>query len=499
MSSQRLTQTQKMLQKLSPQQILLMKLLQIPTMELSSRIKEEIEENPALEEKENEVFDDEMPAHEDDDNYDDRQDSDINSEDYDPLSDFDDYMQDDDDDAAAYKLRTNNYSPDDERYEAPISNEDSFQDILIQQLGYRRLDEKKYKIGTYIIGNLDDSGYLSRPISGIMDDLLFTQNIDVSEEEVMEVLHIIQEFDPAGVGATNLQECLLIQLQRLQDDNEDEEDIDYALPILIIEQYFNEFTKKHYDKIIRRSGISERQFRAALKEILKLNPKPGGSVGSSQNTNYVIPDFAIYNNCGKLELTLNSRNTPDLHVNKDYVEMLSDFSKQKKNQANREALNFVKNKIESAKWFIDAIKQRHNTLYVTMEAIMDYQSEYFLTGDETKLKPMILKDISEKVGLDISTISRVANSKYVQTAYGTFPLKSFFSESLTNDEGEEVSTREIKKILMDCIEQEDKSKPLTDDVLAQILKEKGYNIARRTIAKYREQLDIPVARLRKEL
>lgn len=499
MSSQRLTQTQKLLQKLSPQQILLMKLLQIPTMELSSRIKEEIEENPALEEKENEVFDDEMPAHEDDDNYDDRQDSDINSEDYDPLSDFDDYMQDDDDDAAAYKLRTNNYSPDDERYEAPISNEDSFQDILIQQLGYRRLDEKKYKIGTYIIGNLDDSGYLSRPISGIMDDLLFTQNIDVSEEEVMEVLHIIQEFDPAGVGATNLQECLLIQLQRLQDDNEDEEDIDYALPILIIEQYFNEFTKKHYDKIIRRSGISERQFRAALKEILKLNPKPGGSVGSSQNTNYVIPDFAIYNNCGKLELTLNSRNTPDLHVNKDYVEMLSDFSKQKKNQANREALNFVKNKIESAKWFIDAIKQRHNTLYVTMEAIMDYQSEYFLTGDETKLKPMILKDISEKVGLDISTISRVANSKYVQTAYGTFPLKSFFSESLTNDEGEEVSTREIKKILMDCIEQEDKSKPLTDDVLAQILKEKGYNIARRTIAKYREQLDIPVARLRKEL
>lgn len=499
MSSQRLTQTQKMLQKLSPQQILLMKLLQIPTMELSSRIKEEIEENPALEEKENEVFDDEMPAHEDDDNYDDRQDSDINSEDYDPLSDFDDYMQDDDDDAAAYKLRTNNYSPDDERYEAPISNEDSFQDILIQQLGYRRLDDKKYKIGTYIIGNLDDSGYLSRPISGIMDDLLFTQNIDVSEEEVMEVLHIIQEFDPAGVGATNLQECLLIQLRRLQDDSEDEEDIDYALPILIIEQYFNEFTKKHYDKILRKSGISERQFRAALKEILKLNPKPGGSVGSSHNTNYVIPDFAIYNNCGKLELTLNSRNTPDLHVNKDYVEMLSDFSKQKKNQANREALNFVKNKIESAKWFIDAIKQRHNTLYVTMEAIMDYQSEYFLTGDETKLKPMILKDISEKVGLDISTISRVANSKYVQTAYGTFPLKSFFSESLTNDDGEEVSTREIKKILMDCIEQEDKSKPLTDDVLAQILKEKGYNIARRTIAKYREQLDIPVARLRKEL
>ena len=494
MSSQRLTQTQKMLQKLSPQQILLMKLLQIPTMELSSRIKEEIEENPALEEIENENFNDDV--NDNDDNLEEDQDYD-NNDDYDPLSDFDDYMQDDDDDDAAYKLKTNNHSRDDEHYEAPISDEESFQDILIQQLGYRKLDEKKYKIGTYIIGNLDDSGYLSRPITGIMDDLLFTQNIDVNEEEVMEVLHIIQEFDPAGVGATNLQECLLIQLLRLQEDNE--EDIDYTLPIIIIRQYFNEFTKKHYDKIIKKSGISERQFRAALKEILKLNPKPGGSVGGAQRSNYVIPDFAIYNNCGKLELTLNSRNTPELHVNKDYIDMLSDFSKQKNSKSNKEAINFVKNKIDSAKWFIEAIKQRHNTLYVTMEAIMEYQKEYFLTGDETKLKPMILKDISEKVGLDISTISRVANSKYVQTAFGTFPLKSFFSESLTNDEGEEVSTREIKKILMDCIEQEDKSKPLTDDVLTQILKEKGYNIARRTIAKYREQLDIPVARLRKEM
>lgn len=496
MSSQRLTQTQKMLQKLSPQQILLMKLLQIPTMELSSRIKEEIEENPALEEEFNDSDTDTDADIDSDINTDANDDTDF--DDYDPLSDFDDYLQDDDDDAAAYKLRTNNYSPDDEHYETPISNEESFQDILIQQLGYRKLDEKKYKIGTYIIGNLDDSGYLSRPISGITDDLLFTQNLDVSEEEVREVLHIIQDFDPAGVGATNLQECLLIQLRRLQDENDDD-DIDYTLPIIIIEQYFNEFTKKHYDKIVRKSGISERQFRVALKEILKLNPKPGGTVGGSQRSNYVIPDFMIYNNCGKLELTLNSRNAPELHVNKDYVEMLNDFAKQKNNKSNKEAINFVKNKIESAKWFIEAVKQRHNTLYVTMEAIMNYQKEYFLTGDETKLKPMILKDISEKVGLDISTISRVANSKYVQTAYGTFSLKSFFSESLTNDDGEEVSTREIKKILMDCIEQEDKSKPLTDDVLTQILKEKGYNIARRTIAKYREQLDIPVARLRKEL
>lgn len=499
MSSQRLTQTQKMLQKLSPQQILLMKLLQIPTMELSSRIKEEIEENPALEESEE--FNDADIDTDNDSDIDSDSDTDADTDnevdDYDPFSDFDDYLQDDDDDVAAYKLRANNYSPDDERYEAPISDEESFQDVLIQQLGYRKLDDKKYKIGTYIIGNLDDSGYLSRPISGIMDDLLFTQNLDVSEEEVTEVLHIIQEFDPAGVGATNLQECLLIQLKRLQEENE--EDMDYSLPILIIEQYFSEFTKKHYDKIVKKSGVSERQFRAALKEILKLNPKPGGTVGGSHRSNYVIPDFTIYNNCGKLELSLNSRNTPELHVNRDYVEMLNDFSKQKNNKTNKEAINFVKNKIESAKWFIEAIRQRHNTLYVTMEAIMNYQKEYFLTGDETKLKPMILKDISEKVGLDISTISRVANSKYVQTAYGTFSLKSFFSESLTNDDGEEVSTREIKKILMDCIEQEDKSKPLTDDVLAQILKEKGYNIARRTIAKYREQLDIPVARLRKEL
>ena len=497
MSSQRLTQTQKMLQKLSPQQILLMKLLQIPTMELSSRIKEEIEENPALEENESyDEVDNDIDGEIDND-VDNDMDNDRQDDDYDPLSDFDDYMQDDDDDDAAYKLRTNNYSRDDEHYEAPISSEESFQDVLIQQLGYRKLDDKKYKIGTYIIGNIDDSGYLSRPIAGIMDDLLFTQNLDVTEEEVMEVLHIIQEFDPAGVGATNLQECLLIQLRRLEEDDED--DVDYTLPILVIEQYFNEFIKKHYDKIVKKSGISERQFRAAMNVILKLNPKPGGAVENSHRSNYVVPDFTIYNNCGKLELTLNSRNAPELHVNKDYINMLVDFSKEKKSKSNREAVNFVKNKIESAKWFIEAIKQRQTTLYVTMDAIMNYQKDYFLTGDETKLKPMILKDISEKVGLDISTISRVANSKYVQTAYGTFPLKSFFSESLTNDEGEEVSTREIKKILMDCIEQEDKSKPLTDDVLTQILKEKGYNIARRTIAKYREQLDIPVARLRKEL
>lgn len=498
MSSQKLTQTQKMLQKLSPQQILLMKLLQVPTMELSSRIKEEIEENPALEEGENDNYDDEVSSNDSDDidTFDDEQTQDIN-DDYDPLSDFDDYMHDDDDDDAAYKLQANNDSPDDEHYESPLPDEDSFQDTLIRQLGYRNLDEKKYKIGIYIIGNLDDSGYLSRSVSGVVDDLLFTQNLDVTEDEVREVLKVIQEFDPAGVGAANFQECLLIQLHRKKEENPEK---DYSLPIMIIEQYFDEFTKKHYDKIIKKNGITEIQFREAFNEILKLNPKPGGSVGGSRRSyNYVIPDFIIYNNGGTLELVLNSRNAPYLHVNRDYVDMLVDFSKQKDNKSNRETINFVKQKIDSAKWFIEAIKQRQNTLYVTMKAIMNYQKEYFLTGDETKLRPMILKDISEKVGLDISTISRVANSKYVQTSFGTFLLKSFFSEALLNDEGEEVSTREIKKILTDCIEQENKSKPLTDDELTKILKEKGYNIARRTIAKYREQLEIPVARLRRDI
>lgn len=491
MALQKLSQTQKMLQKLSPQQILLMKLLQVTTMELSSRIKEEIEENPALEEGNND-YDDDVPSTEED-TFNDEQD---NDKEYDPLDDFDDYLNDDDEDEAAYKLRANNTSRDDEHYDNPLSDEVSFQDTLLQQLGYRVMTDKMYKIGTYIIGNLDDSGYLSRPISGIVDDLLFNMNLSVEEDEVEEVLKIIQEFDPAGIGATNLQECLLIQLRRLREDNSDK---DYTNSIIIIEQYFNEFIKKHYDKILKRSGLDEHDFKAALDEILKLNPKPGDSGTSAQHNNYVIPDFAIYNNDGELELTLNSRNAPELYVNKDYIKMLNDFSKQEDNRSNREAITFVKQKIDSAKWFIDAIKQRQNTLYVTMKAIMDYQKEYFLTGDETKLRPMILKDISEKIGLDISTVSRVANSKYVQTAFGTFLLKSFFSEGLINEDGEEVSTREIKKILSDCIDQEDKSKPLTDDELTVILKQKGYNIARRTIAKYREQLGIPVARLRKVL
>lgn len=489
MSSQRLTQTQKLLQKLSPQQILIMKLLQIPTMELSTRIKEEIMQNPALEEGEEHDYEDETV-----DTFDDEQ---TEEEQYDPLDDFDDYLKDDDEDDAAYKYAANNSSPDDKHYETPITNETSFQDTLIEQLGFRKLDEKKRKIGTYIIGNLDDAGYLSRPISGIADDLIFTQNIDATEDEIREVLEIIQDFDPAGVGATNLQECLLIQLRRLERENPDK---NYTNAITIVDKFFEEFTKKHYDKIVSRSGMTEEEFKNALNIVLSLNPKPGGSMGStSQNNDYIIPDFTIINNDGELELSLNGRNTPDLHVSKDFVSMLNYYSKGKDNREKREAINFIKSKIESANWFIDAIKQRKNTLYVTMKAIMDYQREFFLTGNESKLKPMILKDISDKVGLDISTISRVANSKYVQTAYGTFQLKYFFSEGLLNDEGEEVSTREIKKIVQDCVENEDKANPLTDDELTAILKEKGYTIARRTIAKYREQLGIPVARLRKVL
>ena len=497
MGSQRLTQTQKLLQKLSPQQILIMKLLQIPTMELSTRIKEEIMTNPALEEGENRDYEDDINNESINDDVDTFEDEQSDDEHYDPLDDFDDYLKDDDEDDAAYKYSVNNSSPDDKHYEAPITNETTFQDTLMEQLGFRKLNEKKYKIGAYIIGNLDDAGYLSRPITGIADDLLFTQNIDATEDEIREVLAIIQDFDPAGVGATNLQECLLIQLRRINEENPSK---DCENAITVIEKFFDEFTKKHYDKIVARSEMSDEEFKRALNIILSLNPKPGGSSGTiSQSNDYIIPDFSVINNGGDLELQLNSRNTPELHVSRDFIDMLKEYSKGKDSPEKREAVTFIKNKIDSANWFIDAIKQRQSTLYVTMKAIMDYQREFFLTGDEGKLKPMILKDISEKVGLDISTISRVANSKYVQTAYGTFQLKFFFSEGLVNDEGEEVSTREVKKIVRESVDNEDKSNPLTDDELTSILKEKGYTIARRTVAKYREQLGIPVARLRKVL
>ncbi|HPE42506.1 MAG TPA: RNA polymerase factor sigma-54 [Bacteroidales bacterium] len=492
MLNQRLQQ--KLLQKLSPQQILLMKLLQIPSVALEQRIKQEIEENPALEIEEGEQEQEDTLDDFEDDTADD-----FEAEDeYDSTDDefdFDDYL--DDDDIASYKLAANNSSPDDDRYEMPFSSHQSFQDFLLQQLGYRKLDEREHIIGEYIIGNLDDAGYLNRPLDALADDLLFALNIKTNRKELLEVLKVIQDFDPPGVGARNLQECLLIQLYRLQ---EEELEKDYRLAIMIVDRFFNEFTKKHYDKILKRAEISEDELKDALTEILKLNPKPGNSMSDAGRTSqYVMPDFIIFNNDGELELTLSSRNTPELRVSKAYAEMLETYSENKKSKSNKDAVVFVKQKIDSARWFIDAIKQRQNTLYLTMHAIMNYQYEYFLTGDETKLKPMILKDIAEIVNLDISTISRVANSKYVQTPFGTFLLKSFFSESMQNDEGEEVSTREIKKILSDCIDAENKSKPVTDEQLTTILKEKGYNIARRTVAKYREQLNIPVARLRKEL
>lgn len=504
MLNQRLQQ--KLLQKLSPQQILLMKLLQIPTIALDQRIKQEIEENPALEiEEDTEMDDDFSSDSEEQEESDDYGDVDNESDDFDQEEKYDssddefdlsDYLSDDDE-IASYKLSSNNYSADDEHYETPFSNDITFHEMLIQQLGYRKLDEKKYKIGSYIIGNLDDSGYLTRPVDSLADDLLFALNIKTNKKEIIEVLKVIQDFDPPGVGARNLQECLLIQLKRQQEENP-EKDLSFAIEI--ISRFFDEFTKKHYDKILKRANTNEDRLKESLSEILKLNPKPGNSMSdTTKSSQYVVPDFMIHNNNGELELTLNSRNTPDLRVNKTYSKMLETFSEDKKSRQSKEALAFVKQKIDSARWFIDAIHQRQNTLYLTMEAIMNYQKNYFLTGDETQLRPMILKDIAEIVGLDISTISRVANSKYVQTAFGTFLLKSFFSESMVNDEGDEVSTREIKKILSNCIEAEEKSKPLTDEQLTVILKEKGYNIARRTIAKYREQLNIPVSRLRKQL
>lgn len=487
---------QKQLQKLSPQQIQLMKLLQVPTVALEQRIKQEIEENPALEEGPEE---DDNPDTADELNEDITSDFDEEEQDETKRNDedefaFDDYVEDDE--IPLYKLVANNTSIDDEKKDIPFSVGASYQEQLLSQLGLRVLDDRKYQIASQIIGNLDDSGYLQRELSAMVDDLAFSSNIKTNINELKELLNIIQEFDPPGIGARNLQECLLIQLKRKEPQT-----VDIKTAILILEKYFDDFTKKHYDKISKKMEISDENLKNAVNEILKLNPKPGNSfTENSRIQQYIIPDYIITNNNGMLELFLNSKNAPDLRVSQSYNEMLVSYSNNKnKMNEQKEAVLFVKQKIDSAKWFIDAIKQRQDTLYKTMYSIMEYQKEYFLEGDETLLKPMILKDIAEKINLDISTISRVANSKYVQTPYGTFPLKSFFSESMSTDSGEEVSTREVKKILQDCIDSENKKKPLTDDELAKILKEKGYNIARRTIAKYREQLNIAVARMRKEI
>ncbi len=507
MLSQKLQQ--KLLQKLSPQQIQLMKLLQIPTIALEQRIKQEIEENPALEDAEendeiNEDLNNDRELSDDKKDNEDSQ-SEENSDDEFDLSDYVDT-----DEIPAYKLSANNHSMDDDDKQMPFVSGKSFHDLLFTQLGLRSLDERQYNICSNIIGNLDDSGYIQRDLHALVDDLAFSQNIKTTYGELLSLLKIIQEFDPPGVGARNLKECLLIQLKKIEktlaDEEIDEESPDsdaesVRLGLLIIEKYFVEFTKKHYSKILKRGNITEDELKIAINEILKLNPKPGNSLGESSKTNYyIISDFIISIRDGELGLQLNSRNTPELRLSRTYTNMLENLAlEKKKNKASKDALMFVKQKIDSAKWFIDAIKQRQHTLYTTMKAIMDYQKDYFLEGDETLLKPMILKDIAEIVNLDISTVSRVANSKYVQTPFGTMLIKTFFSESMQTDSGEEVSTKEVKKILSNCVESENKKKPLTDEQLAAVLKEKGYNIARRTVAKYREQLSIPVARLRKEL
>lgn len=473
---------QKLEQRLSPQQIQLMKLLQVPTMELDQRIKQEIEENPALEEG----------ADFEEDEYDNADDEDEFDND-DPDFDISDYI---DEDGSDYKTKANNHSKDDEERVIPLSGESTFQEKLTEQLQLLDLDDTQYVIADTIIGNLDESGYLNREIESIVDDLAFSANIMVTEAEIEEVLLVIQELDPAGVGARDLQECLLIQINRKQDG-----DITRYTAKVILEQFFEEFTRKHYDKITKKLEIEDQDLKEAIDEILKLNPKPGGSMKeTAKNYQQIIPDFLITEFEGKLELTLNSRNAPELKVSREYEQMLRSYAEgAKRSKSDKDALMFVKQKLDGAKWFIDAIKQRQNTLLLTMNAIMNYQREYFLTGDEANLRPMILKDIAEIVNLDISTISRVANSKYVQTGYGIISLKYFFSEGLSTDSGEEVSTREVKKILSEAIEGEQKRRPLTDERLAEILNEKGYNIARRTVAKYREQLNIPVARLRKEL
>lgn len=477
---------QKLLQKLSPQQIQLMKLLQVPTVELEQRIKEEMEVNPALEEGKDEE-DEEM---EERDEYEEDESGDDDDDDF----DISDYLSDDE--TPEYKLTAKNQGADVEEKDIPLGSGRSFQEVLTRQLGLRDIDQRKVDLAENLIGNLDDSGYLRRDIPSIVNDLAFTQNIMTTEEELEEVLKIIQDFDPAGVGARSLQECLLIQIKRLKRNDES-----VKLARIILSDFFTEFTKKHYSKITNRLEIDDEQLKAAIAEIIKLNPKPGNSLKDSIRTiQHVIPDFILtVNDDDELNLTLNQRNAPELKVSREYKNMLDTYSKTKDKRKQKEAVMFVKQKIDSAKWFIDAIKQRQQTLMLTMNAILEYQKEYFKTGDETKLRPMILKDIAEIVGMDISTISRVANSKYIQTPYGTFLLKSFFSESLSTDSGEEVSTREVKKILQDSIEAEDKKKPLTDERLAKVLKGKGYNIARRTVAKYREQLNIPVARLRKQL
>jgi RNA polymerase sigma-54 factor len=478
---------QKLLQKLSPQQIQMIKLLEVPTLQIEQRIKKELEENPALEEGEE---DEEIPAESDDGE--EFEEDDKDQEEF----TLDDYIEEDE--IPEYRLQTNNYSKDDDkRAEIPFSAGSSFHEHLESQFGLRDLTDKQKILGEFIIGNIDEDGYLRRELVNIVDDLAFLQNMTTTVEELEEVLEIIQDLEPAGVGARSLKECLLLQLEK-----KDHSQPSMKLAYSIIDLQFEEFSKRHYDKIIARLGISENELKSAIDEVLKLNPKPGGVYSDpySKIVQPIIPDFILEHSEEGFDLHLNSRNLPELRLSSAYTEMLQAYSRDKSNKREmKDAIMFVKQKIDSAKWFIDAIKQRQNTLLLTMNAILEYQQEYFIDGDETKLKPMILKDVAEMTGLDISTVSRVANSKYIQTHFGIFPLKFFFSEGLQTDSGEEVSTREIKRILQDCIDNEEKRRPLTDERLTEILQGKGYQIARRTVAKYREQLNIPVARLRREI
>jgi len=480
----------KLAQKLSPQQIQLMKLIQLPTQAFEQRLKQEIEENPALETGK-EVADEFSDNFDEFDNTsDDINDSEsIGSEDI----NVDEYLSDDE--VPDYRTQANNYSSDDEEKNVPYAAGISFTQHLTNQLNTFSLTDEEQEIAEFLVGSIDESGYIRRSLADIVDDLAFTQNVFTDVKSVEKVLHIVHQLDPSGVGARNLQECLSIQLHRK------EKNPDVELAIDIVDKAFDQFTKKHYKKLLQKFDISELQLKDAIDQIEHLNPKPGGSYsGNTKMVEHVVPDFAIRIIDGELELTLNGRNAPELHVSREYSNMLKGYKEAaKKSQSQKDAVLFIKQKLDAAKWFIEAIKQRQQTLFVTMSAITHYQKDYFLTGDERKLRPMILKDIADEIDMDVSTVSRVANSKYVDTPYGTKLIKDLFSESMTNDQGEEVSTREIKKILETVIEDENKRKPLTDEKLASILLEKGYPIARRTVAKYREQLDIPVARLRKKI
>ena len=462
----------KQTQKLSPLQIQTIKLIELPIQELEQRIRKELEENP--------VLDEDLPKEKEEEGEAPREVS---------LSEYkeDDYIP-------SYRLRADNYSKDERPQYNTFSVKESFTQSLQEQLGYRQLTEHQYAVASFIIGSLDDDGYLRRSLDSVVDDISFRANIETDEEEVLEMLKVIQEFEPAGVGARDLRECLLLQIRHCRKTPEVE------LAIKILNNYFHDFTSKHFQKIMTRLNITEEQLKAAMSKILKLNPSPGGQIDDSYNdqAQQIVPDFVLEYTDGELKLSMPRFSIPELRVNRKYAELLVDAANSSEREK-KEAAAFVKKKMDSAKWFVEAIKQRHNTLSNTMQAIVDYQREYFIDGDETHLKPMVLKDIAEKTGFDISTISRVVNSKYIETHFGIYSLKYFFSEGLENAEGEEVSTRELKKALQDCVDTEDKRRPLTDDELVVKMTEKGYKVARRTIAKYRDQLGIPKARLRKEL